>query len=71
MKVFVAGANGAIGRPLVKALIAARHDVVGMATSAAGLDTLRNQGAEGISECPRRRSCEARDCENPARCDHR
>jgi nucleoside-diphosphate-sugar epimerase len=48
MKVFVAGANGAIGRPLVKALIAAKHEVVGMATSAAGTDALRNQGAQGV-----------------------
>jgi nucleoside-diphosphate-sugar epimerase len=48
MKVFVAGASGAIGRPLVKALIAGRHEVIGMATSAAGAETLREQGAEGI-----------------------
>jgi nucleoside-diphosphate-sugar epimerase len=48
MKVFVAGANGAIGKPLVKALIAARHDVIGMSTSAAGADALRNHGAEGV-----------------------
>jgi 2-alkyl-3-oxoalkanoate reductase len=47
MKVFVAGANGAIGRPLVKALVAARHQVVGMATSAAGIEALHKQGAEG------------------------
>jgi len=48
MRVFVAGASGAIGRPLVKALIAAGHQVVGMATRAAGAETLRNQGAEGV-----------------------
>ena len=48
MKVFVAGASGAIGRPLVKALIAARHQVIGMATSNAGAETLRNYGAEGV-----------------------
>lgn len=48
MKVFVAGANGAIGRPLVKALIEARHEVVGTTTSAAGLETLRHQGATGL-----------------------
>src|SRR6185437_13683114 len=48
MKVFVAGASGAIGRPLVKALIAGRHEVIGMATSAAGAETLREQEAEGI-----------------------
>ena len=48
MKVFVAGANGAIGRPLVKGLIAARHQVVGMATTAAGVEALFNQQAEGV-----------------------
>jgi len=48
MKVFVAGASGAIGKPLVKALVAARHEVVGMATSAAGVDALRDQGAEAV-----------------------
>lgn len=48
MKVFVAGANGAIGKPLVKALVAAGHEVVGMATSAAGIETLRDLGAEGV-----------------------
>jgi 2-alkyl-3-oxoalkanoate reductase len=48
MKVFVAGANGAIGRPLVKALIAAGHEVVGMATSSAGVEALRSRGSEGI-----------------------
>jgi hypothetical protein len=30
MKVFVMGATGAIGRPLISALLAAHHDVVGM-----------------------------------------
>jgi 2-alkyl-3-oxoalkanoate reductase len=48
VKVFVAGANGAIGRPLVKALLAARYQVFGMATAATGVETLRNQGAEGV-----------------------
>lgn len=48
MKVFVAGASGAIGKPLMKALIAARHELVGMATSIAGVDALRDQGAEGV-----------------------
>jgi nucleoside-diphosphate-sugar epimerase len=30
MKVFVAGASGAIGQPLLAALVAARHEVIGM-----------------------------------------
>jgi nucleoside-diphosphate-sugar epimerase len=40
MKVFVAGATGAIGRPLVSALAAARHEVVGMTSSDRGLRVL-------------------------------
>ncbi len=48
MKVLVAGATGAIGRPLVSALISARHDVVGMTSSKQGLETLKENGAEGV-----------------------
>ncbi|MGB6868202.1 MAG: NAD(P)-dependent oxidoreductase [Acidobacteriaceae bacterium] len=48
MKVFVAGASGAVGTPLVKALVAAGHQVTGMATKAAGIEVLRGQGAEGV-----------------------
>lgn len=48
MKVFVAGATGAIGRPLVSALLAAGHDVVGMTSSEHGLQTLKENGADGI-----------------------
>lgn len=48
MKVFVAGATGAIGRPLVSTLVAARHDVVGMTSSERGLRTLQNHGAGGV-----------------------
>jgi 2-alkyl-3-oxoalkanoate reductase len=48
MKVFVAGATGAIGRPLVAALVAARHEVVGMTSSEHGLRTLQQNGAEGV-----------------------
>jgi len=40
MKVFVAGASGAIGRPLVRQLVAAGHEVTGM--------TRREEAAEGI-----------------------
>ena len=32
MKVLVAGATGAIGRPLVSALMAAGHEVIGMSS---------------------------------------
>jgi len=48
MKVFVAGATGAIGRPLVAALIAAGHQVVGMTSSDHGLTTLQQSGADGV-----------------------
>jgi len=48
MRVFVAGATGAIGRPLISALAAARHSVVGMTSSARGLSVLRNYGTDGV-----------------------
>lgn len=43
MKIFIAGASGAIGRPLVARLIAAGHEVVGMTRSNA--DAVRAAGA--------------------------
>jgi len=48
MRIFIAGATGAIGRPLVSALIAAGHEPIGMTSSDRGLQTLREKGAEGI-----------------------
>src|SRR5262245_45523172 len=48
MKVLVAGATGAVGRPVISALIAAGHDVIGMTNSARGLQTLEEAGAEGV-----------------------
>jgi nucleoside-diphosphate-sugar epimerase len=48
MKVFVAGATGAIGRPLVSALVAARHEVVGMTSSERGVRVLQERGAGGV-----------------------
>ena len=48
MKVFVAGATGAIGRPLVSALVAARHEVVGMTSSDRGLRVLQKYGVDGV-----------------------
>jgi nucleoside-diphosphate-sugar epimerase len=48
MKVFVAGATGAIGRPLVSALVAARHEVIGMTSSERGLRTIQKCGADGV-----------------------
>jgi nucleoside-diphosphate-sugar epimerase len=48
MKVLVAGATGAIGRPLIAALTAARHEVVGMTSHAAGAQLLRDQRADAV-----------------------
>jgi nucleoside-diphosphate-sugar epimerase len=46
MRVFVAGATGAIGRRLVPMLIAGGHQVTGMIRSAQRIDALRALGAE-------------------------
>jgi 2-alkyl-3-oxoalkanoate reductase len=46
MKVFVAGATGAIGQPLIVELIRKGHTVTGMTRSQAGVKILRGCGAE-------------------------
>ena len=46
MRVFVAGASGAIGTRLVPQLIEAGHQVIGTSTTAAGADRVRKLGAE-------------------------
>ncbi len=46
MRVFLAGATGAIGRQLVPQLLAAGHEVTGMTRSAARAEELRSAGAE-------------------------
>lgn len=46
MKVFVAGANGAIGRPLLRRLGEAGHEVVGMTRS--NEHVVRAAGAEPV-----------------------
>jgi nucleoside-diphosphate-sugar epimerase len=48
MKVFVAGATGAVGRPLVSALIAAGHSVVGLTRTAAKAQIVLWMGAEPV-----------------------
>jgi 2-alkyl-3-oxoalkanoate reductase len=48
MKVFLAGATGAIGSRLVPMLVAAGHEVVGSTTSSGKLLKLRELGAEGV-----------------------
>jgi nucleoside-diphosphate-sugar epimerase len=48
MKVFVAGATGAIGRHLVPQLVAQGHEVVGMTRSASKQDLVRSLGARPV-----------------------
>jgi 2-alkyl-3-oxoalkanoate reductase len=48
MKVFVAGASGVIGRPLVRQLVAAGHDVVGMTSGEAGAGRISDAGAQAV-----------------------
>jgi len=45
MRVFVAGASGAIGKPLIAELIRQGHAVTGMSHSAAGARSLLALGA--------------------------
>jgi len=46
MKIFVAGATGAIGLPLVRALCTLGHQVTGMTRAGKGADRLREVGAK-------------------------
>jgi nucleoside-diphosphate-sugar epimerase len=46
MKILVAGATGAVGRPLVSALVRAGHSVVGLTRTAAKAELIREMGAE-------------------------
>src|SRR4051812_35349258 len=48
MRVFIAGATGAIGRRLVPQLVAARHEVTATTTSAKKVDLLRELGASPV-----------------------
>jgi nucleoside-diphosphate-sugar epimerase len=48
MKIFVAGATGAIGRVLVPQLVARGHEVVGMTRTAAKQDLVRSLGARPV-----------------------
>lgn len=48
MKVFVAGATGVLGRPLVPALVAAGHEVTGTTRSSAKLASIEAAGATGV-----------------------
>jgi nucleoside-diphosphate-sugar epimerase len=48
MKVFVAGASGAIGRPLVRQLVAAGHEVTGMTRREERAEEMRAAGARAV-----------------------
>ena len=48
MKVFVAGASGVIGRPLVARLVAAGHEVTGMTRRQERAEGIRAAGAEAV-----------------------
>ena len=48
MRVFVAGASGAIGEPLIAELLKRGHSVVGMTTSEARAKNLEGNGAEAV-----------------------
>jgi 2-alkyl-3-oxoalkanoate reductase len=48
MKVFVAGASGAIGRPLVRQLVAAGHEVTGMTRREEAVARIREAGARAV-----------------------
>lgn len=48
MKVFVAGASGVVGRPTVRRLVAAGHEVVGMTRKEERVGEIREAGAEAV-----------------------
>ncbi|MFL9815632.1 MULTISPECIES: NAD-dependent epimerase/dehydratase family protein [Nostocales] len=48
MKIFIAGATGAIGRPLVTGLVAAGHEVIGMTRTAQKAHVLSELGAKPV-----------------------
>jgi 2-alkyl-3-oxoalkanoate reductase len=48
VKIFVAGASGAIGRPLVRQLVAAGHEVTGMTRRPQRAAEIRAAGAEAV-----------------------
>jgi nucleoside-diphosphate-sugar epimerase len=48
MKIFVAGATGAVGRPLIKQLVERGHEVTGMTRSESKQDLLRELGARPV-----------------------
>jgi nucleoside-diphosphate-sugar epimerase len=57
MRILLAGATGAIGRPLVRRLIDAGHEVVGLSRNELKAQGLDATGARGVvcDVCDRRR----------------
>src|SRR5438270_12427887 len=49
MRIFVAGATGAVGQYLVPALVAAGHSVIGTTRTAAKTEFVRLLGAEAVA----------------------
>src|SRR5262249_15140279 len=49
MRIFIAGATGAVGSRLVPLLVARGHEVVGTSRTQARADRLREWGAEGVA----------------------
>ena len=57
MKVFVAGASGVVGRPLVRQLVEAGHEVTGTTRREEKAGAIREAGADAVvstSSTPRR-----------------
>ena len=52
MKVLVAGATGAVGLPLVRALCTLGHQVTGMTRAGPAANRLRELGERGLAEVP-------------------
>lgn len=48
MRVFVAGATGAVGGPLIRMLVEARHDVVGTTSTPGNRDAIAQSGATPV-----------------------
>ena len=46
MRIFVAGATGVIGRPLIAQLLAKGHDLIALTRSPEKAETLAEQGVE-------------------------
>ena len=71
MRVFIAGATGAIGLPLVRALCTLGHHVVGMTRAGRGIAHLRELGADLCRRCFRLQGRPERDRSSLSGCGDR